>query len=249
MRISSIVAMTTPPAGWYPQQTDPSALRYWDGTGWTDRVRPVSGGPDEPTQPLAVAPPTPVHTPHEHRAAPSVRPWYQHGWAKVVGGVMVFFVGMAILGSFMGNPDTSKAATASGQEEGEAPSLAAEESPAPAAADDESEQAAPKPESKTGTPKKKKEKSQVGGTAGTGGLTFVMPNEVGKTLQAAQDDIQAVSGDPIFFSFSEDATGADRMQLLDSGWQVCRQTPAVGATVKLTADVTFYVVRVSEDCP
>ncbi|HMT05762.1 MAG: DUF2510 domain-containing protein [Solirubrobacterales bacterium] len=29
-----------PPAGWYPDQIDPSRERYWTGTNWTYEVRP-----------------------------------------------------------------------------------------------------------------------------------------------------------------------------------------------------------------
>jgi hypothetical protein len=77
-----------------------------------------------------------------------------------------------------------------------------------------------------------------------------MPNELGKTLQAAQDDLQAVSGNPFFYSASEDATGADRFQVMDSGWQVCGQDPAPGTQVRDDEDdVVFFVVRVSENCP
>ncbi|GAA1476250.1 hypothetical protein GCM10009623_06960 [Nocardioides aestuarii] len=41
--------MTSPPAGWYP---DPQGLgqRFWDGTGWTDQVRP--GGSRPPEEPV-----------------------------------------------------------------------------------------------------------------------------------------------------------------------------------------------------
>lgn len=33
-----IVAMTQPPAGWYPDPGAPSQRRLWDGTAWTDQV-------------------------------------------------------------------------------------------------------------------------------------------------------------------------------------------------------------------
>lgn len=90
----------------------------------------------------------------------------------------------------------------------------------------------------------------VGANDASGGDTFTMPDETGKTLQAAQDDLQAVSGSPLFYSGSEDATGADRGQWNDSGWQVCSQHPAAGTEVRDDEDdVMFYVVRVSEDCP
>ncbi len=28
-----------PPAGWYPDQTDPSKVRWWDGARWTDHLQ------------------------------------------------------------------------------------------------------------------------------------------------------------------------------------------------------------------
>lgn len=94
---------------------------------------------------------------------------------------------------------------------------------------------------------------QVGGgqdDVGNGKGTFTMPDESGKNLQAAQDDLQAVSGNPFFYSDSEDATGADRGQWMDSGWQVCAQDPAPGTTVRDDEDdVVLFVVRVSESCP
>lgn len=108
------------------------------------------------------------------------------------------------------------------------------------------------PETVTVTPEPKSPISAgvVGTVAPSNEGTFSMPDEVGKNLQAAQDDLQAVSGNPFFFSGSEDATGAGRAQFLDSGWQVCSQDPAPGTEVRDDADdVLFYVVRNSERCP
>jgi predicted small lipoprotein YifL len=82
-----------------------------------------------------------------------------------------------------------------------------------------------------------------------GGYTFEMPNEVGNNLQAAQDAVQAASGNPLYFSSSEDATGQSRFQILDADWQVCSQDPAPGSIVQQGADVTFFVVRLTENCP
>jgi hypothetical protein len=76
-----------------------------------------------------------------------------------------------------------------------------------------------------------------------------MPNEVGAVLQDAQDDIQAVTGNPFFFTSSEDATGADRFQILDRDWQVCSQTPPAGTVTGVDADIVFYVVKLWETCP
>jgi hypothetical protein len=36
------------PAAWYPDQTDPSQLRWWDGSDWTDDVRPMLAAVPEP---------------------------------------------------------------------------------------------------------------------------------------------------------------------------------------------------------
>ncbi len=76
-----------------------------------------------------------------------------------------------------------------------------------------------------------------------------MPNEVGKGLQAAQDDLQRVSRNPVFISRSTDATGAGRHQILDRDWKVCGQTPAAGTTVAATGDVSFAAVKLGENCP
>lgn len=81
------------------------------------------------------------------------------------------------------------------------------------------------------------------------GDTWVMPNEVGKVLQDAQDDIQALTGNPFFFTASEDATGASRFQMLDRDWQVCSQKPGPGSHFNEDTDITFYVVKLSEHCP
>jgi hypothetical protein len=76
-----------------------------------------------------------------------------------------------------------------------------------------------------------------------------MPDEVGKILQAAQDDIQRVSGNPVFFTSSTDATGAGRHQILDRDWQVCAQSVPAGTKVGPDTKIDFGVVRTSETCP
>jgi len=56
----------------------------------------------------------------------------------------------------------------------------------------------------------------------------LMPDVMCMNLQDAQDLIQE-SG--VFFSGSEDATGAGRHQVLDSNWFVVDQTPAPGSEI------------------
>ena len=77
-----------------------------------------------------------------------------------------------------------------------------------------------------------------------------MPDETGKDLQAAQDDIQALTRDGVFFTDSHDATGEGRSQILDRDWQVCDQDPAPGDEITPDTKIDFGVVRVdTEQCP
>jgi hypothetical protein len=70
----------------------------------------------------------------------------------------------------------------------------------------------------------RRQAANQGGSGSSGGEgSFAMPNEVGMNLQEAQDDVQHASGDPLFVSHSQDATGADRFQILDRDWKVCGQ--------------------------
>jgi PASTA domain len=66
-----------------------------------------------------------------------------------------------------------------------------------------------------------------------------MPDVVGMNLQAAQDKIQETG---IFFSRSEDATGAGRMQINDSNWTVVAQSPAAGELIG-EGDALLSVVK------
>ena len=79
--------------------------------------------------------------------------------------------------------------------------------------------------------------------------SWTMPDETGAVLQAAQDRMQALTGDPLFYSASTDASGAGRMQVLDSNWQVCSQTPAAGTKILADTPVSFAAVKLSESCP
>ena len=80
--------------------------------------------------------------------------------------------------------------------------------------------------------------------------SWVMPDLRGKTLQAAQDAVQALTGNPGFFSTSTDLTGQARMQVMDRNWQVCSSTPAPGEVFTSASGVDFGVVKLdSESCP
>ena len=76
--------------------------------------------------------------------------------------------------------------------------------------------------------------------------TFTMPKLVGVNLQLAQDMLQKKGS---FLLDQEDALGLDRIQVLDSNWQVCKQSPKAGKKVAVDAMITLSSVKLSEDCP
>lgn len=85
--------------------------------------------------------------------------------------------------------------------------------------------------------------------AGAPAESWIMPNEIGKNLQQAQNDLQALTGNPMFVSTSEDLTGKGRQQIMDSNWQVCSSSPPPGSAFTSQTNVVFGVVRDSETCP
>lgn len=83
----------------------------------------------------------------------------------------------------------------------------------------------------------------------TAAVNWTMPNMVGLVLQDAQDKMQVLTGNPMFYTASTDASGAGRMQVLDSNWQVCSQTPAAGTQFGSDTSVSFAAVKLAESCP
>lgn len=73
-----------------------------------------------------------------------------------------------------------------------------------------------------------------------------MPAVVCMNLQDAQDLIQAAG---VFYSRSDDATGARRNQVLDANWSVVAQSPEPGALVT-EGEAVLSVVKLGEpgDC-
>jgi hypothetical protein len=77
-----------------------------------------------------------------------------------------------------------------------------------------------------------------------------MPDLTGKDLQTAQDAIQSLTNDGVFFTTSHDATGQGRHQILDRDWQVCSEDPAPRSKITPDTKIDFGVVRVdTEQCP
>lgn len=76
--------------------------------------------------------------------------------------------------------------------------------------------------------------------------TFEMPDVVGMNLQEAQDLLQSLGS---YMLDQQDASGEDRLQLLDSNWKVCSQQPAPGVESPLEATVVLASVKSDEYCP
>ena len=77
----------------------------------------------------------------------------------------------------------------------------------------------------------------------TGGRIRV-PNGVGMNYQDAQDLWRSQG---LLVMPAEDATGANRMPVLDSGWVVLSQSPAAGTTVEEGGDITATVKKYTDD--
>jgi hypothetical protein len=78
---------------------------------------------------------------------------------------------------------------------------------------------------------------------------WAMPNLLNANLQQAQDQIQALTDDAIFFTSSHDASGRGRHQILDRDWKVCSQNVPAGATITVGTKIDFGAVKLAETCP
>ena len=77
-----------------------------------------------------------------------------------------------------------------------------------------------------------------------------MPNLVGEVRQTAQNEMQRISGNPVYYTSSSDATGKGRRQILDRRWKVCSQSVAPGTQVPVHGPtIDFSVVKLDETCP
>lgn len=80
-------------------------------------------------------------------------------------------------------------------------------------------------------------------------LTWTMPDMVGQNLQLAQDSMQALTGNPVFVTFSVDASGLGRAQVLDANWRVCSQNVPAGTSFTADSMIEFAAVKNEEACP
>jgi hypothetical protein len=83
----------------------------------------------------------------------------------------------------------------------------------------------------------------AGGDA-AGAETATLPDLVGQDLQAAQDEAQAAG---FYLLDDQDASGQNRLQVMDRNWTVCSQEPAPGMHPTDTL-VTLNAVKDDETC-
>jgi hypothetical protein len=74
---------------------------------------------------------------------------------------------------------------------------------------------------------------------------FTMPRVVGMNLQLAQDLLQSKGS---YILDQVDHKGLLRIQVLDSNWKVCKQTPSAGKVVLASTVVTLSSVKLTERC-
>lgn len=81
------------PPGWHDDPADPTSLRYWDGTGWTDQRAPKAVA----TQPGAAA-----------------KPLWKRWWAITTAFVVVVFLLLAAVGLATDSTETAEEDSATG---------------------------------------------------------------------------------------------------------------------------------------
>lgn len=74
---------------------------------------------------------------------------------------------------------------------------------------------------------------------------FTMPQVVGMNLQSAQDLLQLKGS---YILDQVDHKGLLRVQVLDSNWKVCKQSPASGKVILASTVVTLSSVKLTERC-
>ncbi|MEU0199145.1 MULTISPECIES: PASTA domain-containing protein [unclassified Streptomyces] len=74
--------------------------------------------------------------------------------------------------------------------------------------------------------------------------TATLPDLVGQDLQAAQDEAQAAG---FYVLDDQDASGQNRLQVMDRNWVVCSQEPSAG-THPTDTKVVLFAVKDGESC-
>lgn len=70
-----------------------------------------------------------------------------------------------------------------------------------------------------------------------------LPDVVGMNLQEGQDTLQAAG---FYVLNDKDATGQNRLQVMDRNWVVTKQSPAAGRKVSTDTLITLYAKKIGE---
>ena len=227
-------------AGWYPDPDGSPLQRYWDGTAWTEHTRDA---PDQPGYSAGHRPttPLPMVAPEQSRSSKN---WYRRKAFFIPAAIVGLLVIVGALGAALGSP--KKTATGHAIVVTSSSTVARHTPSTPSARP--TSHVSSKPAARSTVPPTVASSKAAPSAAPTDDGSFVMPNELGKVLQDAQDDLQRVSGDPIFVSHSHDLLGS-RLQVLDRNWKVCNQNVAAGSTASEIEHIDFGVVKLDESCP
>ena len=234
-------------AGWYPQPD--GQQRYWDGQQWTENFAP-GVTPDTPTDvlpetPNGVFPETPTGAPSETHLPAARRNWFlRHKILTAIGAVLL----LGIISSLANGGGTKsdqvaaidQVATSTAPAQTVADKAAADQAVLDQAAADKAAAA------QAVVDKAAADKAAADLAASSAPEVFKMPSLVGQNLQLSQDQLQALGS---YLMDQTDAAGLNRLQVLDSNWQVCAQSPAPGKTVPVDTMVVLSSVKLAERCP
>ena len=249
------------PAGWYPQPD--GQQRYWDGQQWTEDFAP------------GVLPETPAGVLPETHPPAARKNWFvRHKIVTALGAVLLLGM-ISILANGGGTKSDrvaaiDQAATSTAPAQAAADKAAADKAAADQALVDQAaadkaaaaqavidKAAADKAAAAQAVidkaaaaqavvDKAAADKAAADLAASSAPEVFKMPNLVGQNLQLAQDQLQALGS---YLMDQTDAAGLSRVQVLDSNWQVCSQSPAPGKTVPVDTMVVLSSVKLAERCP
>jgi hypothetical protein len=227
------------PSGWYPDAQGRQIEHFWSGNHWTGQTRAAQGMPAQPFTAPTVPPAYPPGPPVPFLTPVSRRPWYQRTGVVITAAVIAALIVIGAVAGALSPPKKSNAANSiSGPSAPTTqPAIPPVTTPAPNAIRRTDRHAH----------RDARRSSSYAAPAVPAG-SFIVPNEIGKDLQSAQDDLQRVSGDPVFVSHSHDLL-EDRYQILDRDWQVCTQNVDAGTRVSAVGHIDFGVVKTYESCP
>jgi hypothetical protein len=232
-----VSAPTPPPPGWYDDPTTPGRQRWFDGTQWSDHYQSARSQPQLPEgqqlygqpgqRPIIPNYQQPYGQPVAVAALPTARPapsWYQKKRFLIPGGILV----LAIIGSAFSDRDPTG---------GTPPTTARTNGSVAQQQQQDTQSAATQPATQptqvlSTTPPVTKAPQQI-----------IVPSGIGKNYQEAQDLWRAAG---LHVLPATDATGANRIPVIDSNWVVVDQDLKPGTKVDAGSFITATVKKYTD---